>query len=144
MNKGIPPPNHIPLRPDYESTVESIEALAQLMDSQFKVPGIGINLGVDTIIGLIPGVGDTIGLGIAGYIVMRGAKMGVAKDQITKMGFNIFVDWLIGLVPIIGDLFDMGWKANNRNAQIIREHFEDNLRTEIIPPDGQRSYDNLM
>ena len=111
------------------------------MDSKFQLPGTKINLGLDTIIGLIPGIGDTVGLGIAGYIVMRGAHIGVPKHKLAAMGANIFVDWLIGLIPIIGDLFDMGWKANNRNAQIIREHFEENLRTKVITPDNN---DGLM
>lgn len=133
-----------PSERDHETTVESIEALARLMDSQFKVPGVPINLGLDTLIGLIPGVGDTVGLGVAGYIVMRGARMGIPQDKLMKMGVNIILDWVIGLVPIIGDLFDMGWKANNRNAHIIRQHFEDNLRAEILPPEGSGVYDKLI
>ena len=137
-------PDPIPKMPNHEATVESIEALARLMDSQFKLPGTPINLGLDTIIGLIPGIGDTVGLGVAGYIVMRGAQMGVPKRKLSKMGFNIGIDWLIGIVPIIGDLFDVGWKANNRNAKIIREHFEKNLRTEIIPPKSGSPYDTLV
>jgi len=143
MNYDVPPED-MPPRPHYETTVESIEALASLMDSQFKLPGTGIKLGLDTIIGLIPGIGDTVGFGVAGYIVMRGAKMGVPKQKLMEMGFNIGVDWVIGTIPIIGDLFDVGWKANNRNAQIIREHFEDHLRVEIIPPDGKAPYDKLV
>lgn len=143
MNYDMPP-NETPPYRDYETTVESVEALARLMDSQFKVPGIPVNLGLDTIIGLIPGIGDTVGLGVAGYIVVRGAQMGVPKHKLSKMGFNIGVDWLIGTIPIIGDLFDVGWKANNRNAEIIREHFEKNLRVEIIPPEGSGVYDNLI
>lgn len=135
------PQEDIPSRLNPETTVESIEALASLMDSKFQLPGTKINLGLDTIIGLIPGIGDTVGLGIAGYIVMRGAHIGVPKHKLAAMGANIFVDWLIGLIPIIGDLFDMGWKANNRNAQIIREHFEENLRTKVITPDNN---DGLM
>ena len=147
MNYHMPPddipPSEKPQTPDYETTVESIEALASLMDSQFQLPGTKINLGLDTIIGLIPGIGDTVGLGVAGYIVMRGAQMGVPKHKLAGMGANIFVDWLIGTIPIIGDLFDVGWKANNRNARIIREHYEENLRTEIIPPEGKNSFKNL-
>jgi len=74
---------------------------------------------------------------------MRGAQMGVPKHKLAGMGANIFVDWLIGTIPIIGDLFDVGWKANNRNARIIREHYEENLRTEIIPPESKNSFKNL-
>lgn len=133
------PPSGPPQAPDYEAAVESVEALARLMDSQFTIPGTSFPIGLDTVIGLIPGVGDTIGLGVAGYIVMRGAQMGVPKRHLSVMGFNIGVDWLIGCVPVIGDLFDVGWKANNRNAQIIREHFETHLRVEILPPESKGS-----
>ncbi len=143
MNTDDPYPA-APARPDYESTVESVEALANLMDSQFKLPGLPVNLGLDTIIGLVPGIGDTIGLGVAGYIVMRGAQMGVPKHKLSVMGFNIGVDWLIGCVPVIGDLFDVGWKANNRNAQIIRQHYEDNIRVELNSPDKNGPYDTLV
>ena len=85
-------------------------------------------LGLDTIIGFIPGIGDTIGLGVSSYIIVQGARMGVPKHKLTRMGVNVGLDWLIGLIPLIGDLFDWGWKANNFNAAIIREHFEENLR----------------
>jgi len=112
----------------HEATVESVESLARLMDSQFNIPGMPTSLGLDTIIGFIPGIGDTIGLGVSGYIIVQGARIGVPKHKLTKMGFNVGIDWLVGLIPLIGDLFDWGWKANNRNAALIREHFEENLR----------------
>ena len=118
-------------------TVEHVEDLAQLMDSQFKLPGTGITLGLDALVGLIPAVGDTLNLGVAGYIVARAAKAGVGKATLLRMSWNIFIDWLIGLVPIIGDLFDVGWKANLRNARLMRRHYEKELarRPEIeVPP----------
>lgn len=104
--------------------VERVEKLARLMDSQFNIPGIPIALGLDTLIGLIPVIGDTIGLCIAGYIVLSAASFGVPAHILAKMLFNIWIDWLFGLVPIIGDIFDTGWKGNNRNAALLRAHFE--------------------
>lgn len=108
----------------HESSVEHVEKLANLMDSQFTLPGTSINIGLDTIIGFVPGIGDTIGLAISGYIVSHAARIGVSKRTLGRMGFNIGIDWLIGLIPLIGDLFDWGWKANNRNARLMREHHE--------------------
>ena len=113
-------------------TVEHVESLAQLMDSQFKIPGIPAPLGLDTLIGFIPGIGDTLGLGISGYIISHGARLGLPKQKLLKMGFNVGIDWLIGLIPIIGDIFDWGWKANNRNAAIIRGHYETHLK--VVDP----------
>ncbi len=104
-----------------EQTVEHVENLARLLDSQFGIPGTKIRLGLDTIIGLVPGIGDTISLGIASYIVLQSARIGVRKRTLLQMTFNIALDWLIGLVPLIGDIFDVGWKSNLRNAALLRK-----------------------
>ena len=108
--------------------VEHIESLASLMDSRFRLPGTDIRLGLDTLIGLVPGIGDTVGLGVSGYIVANAHRAGVPKPTLLRMGWNIFIDWLIGLVPLVGDLFDWTWKANNRNATLLREHYEREVR----------------
>lgn len=104
-----------------EQTVEHVENLARLLDSQFGIPGTKIRLGLDTVIGLVPGIGDTISLGIASYIVLQSARIGVRKRTLLQMTFNIALDWLIGLVPLIGDIFDVGWKSNLRNAALLRK-----------------------
>ncbi|XER22007.1 DUF4112 domain-containing protein [Fretibacter rubidus] len=107
-----------------EAHVQRVEGLARLMDSQFKIPRIPINLGLDTIIGFIPGIGDTIGLGVSSYIISQAARVGVSRSTMMKMIGNVGLDWLVGLIPIIGDIFDWGWKANNRNAALLREHWD--------------------
>lgn len=112
----------------HEARVQSVEKLAKLMDSQFTIPGVPYNLGLDTLIGFIPVVGDTVGLGVSGFIVVESARMGVRKRTLARMLGNIAIDWLIGLIPVIGDLFDWGWKANNRNAAILRA-YHDKRRT---------------
>ncbi len=111
-----------------EALVQSVEKLARLMDSRFALPGMPVKLGLDTIIGLIPVLGDTIGLSISGYIIAQAKRLGVSDATLMKMIINVFLDWLIGLVPILGDLFDWGWQANNRNAQLLRKHYETHLR----------------
>ena len=136
-------PDHIHHK-DKEALVQSVEKLARLMDSRFNLPGIPIRLGLDTIIGLIPGIGDTIGLGISGYIIAQSKRVGVNRTTIYKMIANVFIDWLIGIVPILGDLFDWGWQANNRNAGLLRQHFEKQLvevgepqMIDVTPPKGE-------
>ena len=136
-------PDHIHHK-DKEALVQSVEKLARLMDSRFNIPGIPIRLGLDTIIGLIPGIGDTIGLGISGYIIAQSKRIGVNRTTIYKMIANVFIDWLIGIVPILGDLFDWGWQANNRNAGLLRQHFEKQLVEvgepqiiDVTPPKGE-------
>ena len=104
--------------------LEQLEGLAKLMDAQFNIPFSPIPIGLDSIVGLIPGIGDTISLAVSGSIVLGAKKLGVGSRHLGRMGFNIFIDWLIGLVPIIGDLFDVGWRGNIRNVKILREALE--------------------
>lgn len=113
-----------------EAQLVHLESLAKLMDAQFNIPLLPIPIGLDTIVGLIPGVGDTISLGVAGYIVHGAHRINMPVSHLTRMGGNIFIDWLIGLVPIIGDLFDVGWRGNMRNVKIAREHLEDRWESE--------------
>ena len=115
-----------------EAYVMRVERLANLMDSQFNIPGVPVKLGLDTIIGLIPGLGDTIGLGVSTYIISQAARVDVSREVLSKMMFNVGLDWLVGLVPIIGDLFDWGWKANNRNAALLRAHWDSVKPTQMI------------
>ena len=102
-----------------------LEGLANLMDARFKLPIIPVPIGLDTIIGLIPGIGDTISLGVAGVIVAGARKLDIPTRHLSVMGGNILIDWAIGLVPIVGDLFDVGWQGNVRNVIIARAHLED-------------------
>jgi len=101
-----------------------LEALADLMDTRFNVPLLPVPIGLDTIIGLIPGIGDTISLGIASFIVAGSHRLDIPKRHLTRMGGNMLIDWLIGLIPILGDLFDIGWQGNVRNVKIARAHLE--------------------
>jgi len=101
-----------------------LEALANLMDARFRLPIFPVPIGLDTIVGLIPGIGDTISLGVAGVIVAGAKRLNMPKRHLVQMGGNILIDWVIGLVPIIGDLFDIGWQGNIRNVRIARAHLE--------------------
>lgn len=100
----------------------ALEKLANRLDSKWQVPGTNITFGWDSLIGLIPGVGDTLTFLISGYIFREGCLLGVPGWVKWLMIQNIFLDWLIGLIPIIGDWFDVGWKANLRNVKLIRKH----------------------
>ena len=103
-------------------------------------------MGLDMILGLIPGIGDTAGLGVSAYIILKAKKLGLPKASLMQMGFNVFIDWLIGLVPVLGDLFDWGWKANNRNAALVRAHHEAHHKVaqredmiDVTPPPDKRA-----
>ena len=101
--------------------LERVETLATGMDAAFTIPGTSIPIGWDTVIGLVPVAGDTVSLGIAGYIASHGTVLGARKRHFAAMGGNIFVDWLIGLIPGLGDILDVGWRGNLRNAALLRK-----------------------
>lgn len=98
-----------------------LEALADLMDAKFRIPGLPFRFGLDALVGLIPVAGDTVNLSISAYIVFEAFRLGARKRDIVKMLFNIFIDWFFGLVPLIGDIFDVTWKGNLRNIKILKE-----------------------
>jgi len=114
----------------HHAKLERLEKLAGTMDSLLRIPGTGIRLGLDSILGLIPGVGDAAALGPAGYIVYSAHQMGASKPLLAKMTANIGIDAVIGSIPLIGDIFDVGWKANRRNVALLRTHLEEAQRKE--------------
>ena len=97
-----------------------LERLAALMDSAFRIPGLGWRIGLDAILGLIPGLGDTASTLVSLYILTAASRYRVRKVTIARMAFNILIDYLVGLIPIVGDLFDVWWKANQRNVELLR------------------------
>jgi hypothetical protein len=103
--------------------VKHVEWLARLMDSQFKIPGTNIRFGLDPLIGLIPGIGDFAGFLISGYMLSELARNGASGFVLARMTLNIVIDALIGSIPLVGDLFDAGFKANEKNIRLMREHY---------------------
>jgi hypothetical protein len=97
-----------------------IERLAWLMDRSIPI-GRKWSIGLDAIIGLVPGVGDFAGIIVGGFIVAQAVRAGLPKSVIARMVANVAVDGVTGLVPFLGDLFDVAYKANTRNVQIFRE-----------------------
>jgi hypothetical protein len=90
-----------------------------LLDSSIPIPGTRFTLGIDQLIGLVPGAGDLIGGFLSLYIIVEAARMGVPRGLLARMGWNVAVDTLVGEVPILGDLFDIGFKANIRNLALL-------------------------
>ncbi|MEX0624731.1 DUF4112 domain-containing protein [Saccharospirillum sp.] len=109
-----------------------LQQLSNLMDKAFTIPGTSIRFGVDSIIGLIPVIGDTLSISVSGYIYSFAKRAGVPWHKRMRMVWNIFVDWLIGLIPLAGDIFDIGFKANSKNVRIILAHVDDQPKAAII------------
>ncbi|MFW8636125.1 DUF4112 domain-containing protein [Cribrihabitans pelagius] len=108
----------------HQERLEQLERLAGRMDKAFRLPVIGTRIGWDSILGLIPGVGDALTLLPAGYILISAHRMGVPNTTLARMVANTGIDALIGSIPLVGDLFDIGWKANSRNVVLLRRHLE--------------------
>lgn len=93
--------------------------LAWLLDNQFRIPGTSVRVGLDGILGLIPGIGDTISSGLSLLILAEAVQRKVRRGTVVKMAGNIAIDWVVGLVPLLGDVFDIVYKANTRNVALL-------------------------
>lgn len=107
-----------------EKTIRRLERLANLLDSRYRIPLTKIQVGWDSILGLIPGIGDVLPVVFSLYIVIEAIRMRMPWNMILKMLGNVLFDFIIGLIPVFGDYFDIYWKANQRNVRLLRKHFE--------------------
>jgi hypothetical protein len=108
--------------PERRDDADRVRLLARTLDSAVRIPGTTITLGLDSIVGLVPGVGDLAGGIMSGYIVLVSARMGVPPSVVARMILNLGIDTLVGSVPLLGDLFDVGFRANIRNAALLDRH----------------------
>lgn len=112
--------------PDLKEQQElaSLARLGRILDSALRIPGTDIRIGLDPILGLVPGLGDWAGALGSGYILLRAANLGAARPTLLRMAGNIGLDFVAGSVPVLGDIFDLGWRANERNIALLRAHLE--------------------
>lgn len=103
----------------YPERLDRARELARLMDRAVRIPGTRFRVGLDGIIGLMPGFGDVAGAVIAAYPLWVGARAGAPPEVLLRMLGNLAVDAVLGAVPILGDIFDFAWKANSRNVQLL-------------------------
>ncbi|MFN0177847.1 MAG: DUF4112 domain-containing protein [Gemmatimonadales bacterium] len=101
-----------------------LRRLSHWLDDGIRIPGTRLRVGLDPILGLVPGIGDAAGAILSAAIVVEAARQGVSRYTLVRMGGNIAVDAGLGAVPFIGDLFDAGWKANTRNLALLERHVE--------------------
>lgn len=105
-----------------------LDRLARILDSSIRLPG-GYRIGLDGIVGLVPGIGDALGAAFSLYIVGRAHAMGVPKAVVARMVGNVVLESTVGAVPIVGDLFDFVYKANLRNVALLERYVTDPRRT---------------
>ena len=101
---------------------QSLDQLSRWMDGLFRIPGTGWRIGLDALIGLVPGVGDFATTAVSFYILAAGVRYRVPKVTLLRMAFNIAIDYVIGAVPVVGDILDVAWKSNQMNVELLRRH----------------------
>src|SRR5688572_6007026 len=101
--------------------LERLRRFARWLDAGLRVPGTDLRFGLDPVIGLIPGAGDTVGALLGGWILVEAGRRGVPRATLLRMAFNVVLDALLGAVPVVGDVFDVAWKSNLRNVELLEQ-----------------------
>lgn len=100
-----------------------VERIAKVLDEAIRIPGTRIKVGLDAVIGLIPGVGDAAGLALGSWFIYEAHRLGAPAEIKWKMARNVAIDAVSGLVPVLGDLVDVAYRSNRRNLDLLRGHF---------------------
>ena len=111
--------------------LQRLRSIAWLLDNSIPLPG-GMRIGLDPIIGLVPGIGDAIGAVISAYIINEARSMGAPTSVLLRMSGNVMIETIVGAIPFAGDLFDAAYKANMRNLALLE-------RYELDPSGSRRS-----
>jgi hypothetical protein len=101
--------------------LKRVRALAWLLDNSIPIPGTRLRIGLDPLIGLIPGLGDAAGALVSGYILLEAGRLGASRSTLLRMAANILIEAVVGWIPLAGDLFDAGWKANQKNLALLEQ-----------------------
>jgi hypothetical protein len=109
---------------DPQAVRNRVEAMEKVLERAFVIPGINRPIGIDSIVGLIPVVGDIVTALMGAYIVWEARNLGMSKLQLTRMAANVGIDTALGAIPFAGDVFDFFWRSNTKNLKIIRKHLD--------------------
>lgn len=107
-----------------------LNRLAWLLDSSIPIPGTRFSIGIDALIGLVPFIGDLVGVLLSSTILVEAARLGAGRSVLARMALNVAVEGLAGLVPFAGDVFDAAWKANQRNVRLLNQWLDQPQRAE--------------
>ncbi len=108
--------------PQTDDPLNRARAVARILDSAVGIPGTKMRVGLDPLLGLVPGLGDAAGAALSGYVVLLGARLGAPPAVVLRMLANVAVDTVVSAVPVLGDAFDVGWKSNSRNVALLERY----------------------
>lgn len=111
--------------PQQDPDLARLDALAKLLDNQFRIPGTNFRFGLDGIVGLVPYVGDVAGFVVSGFLLRTMLRRGAGPVLMLRMTGNFALDAVVGVIPLAGDLFDFGFKANRRNVELLKKYYAD-------------------
>src|SRR5262245_38024698 len=109
--------------------LERANALARLLDSAVRIPIIGVRVGLDALLGLVPGGGDAVAALLGAYPILLAVKHRLPRFVVVRLLGNIALDAIVGSVPVLGDIFDVGFKSNLRNQRLIERYAQEPSRT---------------
>ncbi len=109
---------------DPQSVRQRVEALEQLLERSFHIPGTKVPIGLDSIIGLVPVLGDVVTAAMGAYMVWEARNLGMSKFHLMRMAANVGIDTVLGAIPLAGDAFDFLWRSNSKNLRIIKKHLD--------------------
>ena len=106
------------------ASLQRLRKFSRLLDNAIGIPGTPFRVGLDPILGLIPGAGDFLGTALSAYFVIEAARLGLPRSTLGRMVFNILLESVVGSIPVLGDLFDFAWKANTKNMALLEAHLQ--------------------
>lgn len=112
-----------------QRSLRRVRHLAHWLDEAIRLPVIGVRVGLDSILGLLPGIGDFAGLILSSLIIAEAARVRAPQHVLVHMGAITAVDFVVGLIPLIGDVFDVFWKANDRNLRLLENWLAQDAET---------------
>ncbi|MEZ5480097.1 MAG: DUF4112 domain-containing protein [Thiolinea sp.] len=121
MPDSVATRNTVAIKPE----MEKLGKLAWLLDSSIRIPGTSWRIGLDGLIGLVPGIGDVTAGALSSYILFKAIRMGVGTAVIARMVLNIMLESIVGVIPVLGDIFDFAFRANQRNVRLMQDYLDD-------------------
>lgn len=100
----------------------AVERLVELTELRYRIPGTGIRFGLDALLGLIPGIGDFLGMLLGLAVVLEGVRQRIPRAVLVRMLFNLWIDGTVGSIPLVGDAWDFWFKANRRNLRLLEKY----------------------